>query len=125
MKKILIADDDSDLLKLYKIALNNAAFEVDVCLTISEANIFVKSKKYDLIILDILFPEGDILPTIQTIRNKSSPNFQTPILILTSLSYGDKTKKSLEIGANEYLFKATETPKTIVSKVIKITSNNS
>jgi len=117
MKNVLIVDDDADLLKLYKQAFLNASFEVDDCQVIPDAEELIKSKKYDIIILDILFPDRDILSTINLIRNEGNPNTETPILMLTNLFYGDKTKKALELGANDCLFKVTQTPSTIINKV--------
>ena len=124
MKNVLIVDDDADLLKLYKQALLNASFEVDDCLTISEAEILIIKKKYDIILLDILFPDRDIFSTIRLIRNINSPNAKTPILILTNLFYGEKTKKALESGANECLFKVTQTPSTIIKTILRLIDNN-
>lgn len=124
MKSILLVDDDADLLKLYQQAFVNASFTVDSCPTISEAELLVIKKKYDIIILDILFPERDIFSTIRLIRSVTSPNSQTPILMLTNLFYGEKTKKALDIGANDCLFKVTQTPKTIIDKVNKLIAKN-
>lgn len=124
MKSVLIVDDDADLLKLYKQAFLNAHFLVDDCLTIPEAESLIIKKKYDVIVLDILFPDRDIFSTIRLIRGKSSPNTNTPILMLTNLFYGEKTKKALEYGANECLFKVTQTPSTIIKTVMRLTANN-
>lgn len=126
MKKLLIVDDDNDLLKLYNLAFTNAFFNVETSLTIPGAEELIKKTKYDAIVLDILFPDTDIFPTIRLIRSKGSPNAETPILILTNLYYGDKTKKALELGANECLFKVTQTPSTIIKSVMRLmTDNNS
>src|SRR4030042_5488451 len=124
MKSVLIVDDDNDLLKLYKQAFLNASLSVDDCLTIPKAEELIKSKKYDIIVLDILFPDTDIFSTIRLIRSKSSPNTETPILILTNLYYGDKTKKALELGANEGLFKVTQTPNAIIKTIMRLAGNN-
>lgn len=124
MKKVLIVDDDADLLKLYKTAFVNASFEVDACPTIPEAETLINTKKYDIILLDILFPDRDIFSTIHLIRGPTTPNTDTPILILTNLFYGEKTKKALELGANECLFKVTQTPSTIIETVLKLAGNH-
>jgi DNA-binding response OmpR family regulator len=124
MKNVLIVDDDADLLKLYKQAFLNASFSVDDCLMIPEAEILIINKKFDIIILDILFPDREIFSTIRLIRSQRSPNIQTPILILTNLFYGDKTKKALELGANECMFKVTQTPKSIIKTVDHLISDN-
>ncbi len=111
------------LLKLYIQSLLNASFEVDDCVHITDAEELIKSKRYDIIILDILFPGRDIYPTIRLIRSKITPNTETPILVLTNLTYGEKTKKVLELGANKCLLKVNQTPKTIIKMVNQLINN--
>jgi len=117
MKRVLIVDDDSDLLKLYKQAFLNASFLVDDVSTIPSAEKLIASKKYDLILLDLL-------STIRFIRNKNTLNSETPILVLTNLETGEKTKKALEYGANECLFKVTQTPGAITKTALRLIGNN-
>ena len=124
MKNVLIVDDDSDLLKLYKQVFLNASFSVDVSLTVSKANELIGKKKYDVILLDILFPEADIFSTIRLIRSRDSLNIKTPVLVLTNLQSGEKTKKALEFGADECLFKTSQTPKTILETAMKLANIN-
>ena len=124
MKSVLIIDDDSDFVKLYERTFLNAAFSVDYSLTIPKAEKLIKKKKYDVILLDILFPNANALSTIHVIRSKKSPNTDTPILIVTNLDAGEKTKKALKYGANECLFKVNHTPKTVLETVMKLVDNN-
>lgn len=124
MKSVLIVDDDSDFVKLYEQAFLNAAFSVDYSLTIPKAEKLIKKKKYDVILLDILFPNADALSTIHLIRSKKSPNNETPIIVLTNLDLGEKTKKALKYGANECLFKVNHTPKTILEIAVRLVGNN-
>ena len=124
MKRVLIVDDDSDLLKLYKQAFLNASFLVESTQTIHEADKLILNNTYDLILLDLLFPSSDTLPTIRLIRGKNSPNAETPILVLTNLDSGEITDKALEYGANECLFKASQTPSTITKTALQLVKNN-
>ena len=125
MKRILIVDDDSDLLKLYRQAFLNAAFVVDASQTLKEAEELVEQNKYDVILLDLLFPNNNSLSVIRQIRRKSSLNSETPVIALTNLESGDITQKAIEYGANECLFKATQTPRTIFETALKFAKNNS
>lgn len=120
MKNILIVDDDSDLLKLYKRAFLNAGFNVDAVQNLSEAEKLSGKNKYDIIILDLLFPGKDALSTIRLIRYDNSLNSKTPILALTNLDAGEITDKAIKYGANECLFKAAQTPKTIFEAAVKL-----
>lgn len=125
VKKVLIVDDDSDLLKLYSQAFLNARFLVDSTLKLSDVPELTQHTKYDIILLDLLFPDSDSLSTIRLIRSPSSPNSKTPIIALTNLDKGEITEKAIKYGANECLFKAAQTPKTIFEAAIRLGQNNS
>ena len=124
MKKILIVDDDSTLLKLYSQAFLNANFSVDALLKLSEVPEVTHHIKYDIILLDLMFPDTNSLSTIRTIRTPESLNSKTPLIVLTNLDSGDLTKKAIENGANECLFKASQTPKTIFEAAMRLSSSD-
>lgn len=119
-KKLLIVDDDTDLLKLYVQIFSQGSFEVQSAQDINSAQKLIKENKYDVILLDLMFPQGDNLPTIRLAREKENSNHSTPIILLTNLDAGEKTKKALEYGANECLFKANYTPRQLFTEVSKI-----
>jgi len=124
-KSVLIVDDDTDFVKLYEQAFSEVSYSVDYSLTVPEAEKLIKDKKYDVILLDILFPNADALSTIRVIRSKKSPNSETPIVVLTNLDFGEKTNKALEYGANKCLLKVNNTPKTILEITDRLVGNNS
>ncbi|MGD8744351.1 MAG: response regulator [Candidatus Woesebacteria bacterium] len=121
MKKALIVDDDNDLLKLYDQSFKNASFDVDIITNLAEADELIKTKVYDIIVLDLVFPNSDALPTIRLIRSQNSQNANTPIIILTNLDFGEKTKEALKLGANECMFKVKQTPKDVLEVAKKLT----
>jgi len=121
-KSVLIVDDDNDFVNLYEQAFLNASYSVDYSLTIASAEKLIQKNKYDVILLDILFPNADGISTIQHIRSKKSPNHETPIIVLTNLDFGEKTKKALKFGANECLLKANHTPQTVLAVVESLAS---
>lgn len=124
MKKILIVDDDSTLLKLYSQAFLNANFSVDSLLKLSEVPEVTHHIKYDIILLDLMFPDTNSLSTIRLIRTPDSLNSKTPLIVLTNLDSGELTKKAIEYGANECLFKASQTPKSIFETAVKLSQNS-
>lgn len=125
MKNVLIVDDDNDLLKLYKQAFLNAAFNVDAVLKLESADKLIKKTKYDIMLLDLLFPDTNALELIRQIRKKDSLNENTPIIALTNLNEGEITEKAVEYGVNECLFKTTQTPKAIFELAMKLSDKNS
>jgi two-component system alkaline phosphatase synthesis response regulator PhoP len=122
-EKMLIVEDDTDLLKLYSLVFSGSAYDIDTAADIAEAQKKVKENKYNLILMDLMTPQGDNLQTIRQIRENENPNNKTPVIILTNLDAGEKTKKALEFGANECLFKANFTPKGLLTEVTNILKN--
>jgi Response regulators consisting of a CheY-like receiver domain and a winged-helix DNA-binding domain len=119
-KKILIIDDDKDLLQMYKFVFSNNGFLVETLQDSGKILDTVKINKYDVILMDLLFPGGDNLQTIFQIRAKGALNSNTPVIAMTNLDSGEQTKKAREYGANACLFKTELTPDNLVSKVLEI-----
>ena len=117
MKKIIIIEDDSSLRELYKIVFKSANYDVDEEADSHSALNKLKTKKYDVILLDLLFTTSDGILTIKDIRKSDSINEKTPVIIITNLDHGELTKKALEEGADKILFKASHTPKEIYEEV--------
>ena len=117
MKKIIIIEDDSSLRELYKIVFKSANYDVDEEADSDSALNKLKTKKYDVILLDLLFTTSDGILTIKEIRKSDSINEKTPVIIITNLDHGELTKKALEEGADKILFKASHTPKEIYEEV--------
>jgi two-component system alkaline phosphatase synthesis response regulator PhoP len=122
MKSILIVDDDADFVKLYEQKFTDASFSVECALTIKKAEELLQENKYDVILLDIVFPKSDALPTLKGIREDDSLNKKTPVIALTNLEKGEKTQKALETGADEVLLKVDHTPGSVLEIVNKLTS---
>ena len=80
----------------------------------------VKDSKYDVILLDLLFPSGDGLELIKEIRGKNSVNKEAALIVITNLDKGEKPKKALSMGADKCLFKVEHTPRSVVEEIIKL-----
>lgn len=88
-KKILIADDDSDIIQLMQEILYATFKEdnlhIDTCLNGKLATEFTKKNTYDLIFLDLKMPELGGLDTIKVIREHQCNNKEVPIVIVSGL----------------------------------------
>jgi two-component system alkaline phosphatase synthesis response regulator PhoP len=102
MKKILIIEDEQDLIKGLKLNLSDEGFDVDWAFNGKEGLRKAVEEAPDLIILDIMLPEMDGLEVCRKIRQK---NIGIPIIMLTAK--GDEIDKvvGLEIGADDYITK--------------------
>lgn len=114
-KKILIADDEPDILEILQYNLQAEGFEVTTAKNGNEAIEKAKRILPDLIILDIMMPGKTGMEVCNTLR--SLPVFKnTLIIFLTALSDEGTEIKGLETGADDYLTKPVS-PKVLVSKV--------
>jgi len=114
-KKILIADDEPDILEIIEFNLQAQGYDVTTAKNGDEA--FEKAKKInpDLIILDIMMPGKNGIEVCNLLR--MIPAFkQTLIIFLTALSDETTEIKGLESGADDYLTKPIS-PKILISKV--------
>lgn len=113
--KILIADDEPDILEIISFNLQANGYEVTTAKNGDEA--FEKAKKIlpDLVILDIMMPGKNGIEVCNLLR--MIPAFkETLIVFLTALSDETTEIKGLETGADDYLTKPIS-PKVLVSKI--------
>ncbi len=84
MKKILIVDDEKDILTVLEKRLTNAGYEVIKTDNGREAIIFAKKELPDLIVLDIVMPEIDGSKVAETLKQDTDTK-DIPIIFLTCL----------------------------------------
>lgn len=115
VKKVLIADDEPDILEIIQYNLQNEGYEVYTAKNGNEALDQAKRFNPDLIILDIMMPGKNGIEVCNLLRLQ--PAFQdTLIIFLTALSDEGTEVKGLESGADDYIAKPVS-PKVLVSKV--------
>ena len=115
VKKILIADDEPDILEIIQFNLQQEGFEVVTAKNGDEAIELAKRHLPDLIILDIMMPGKNGIEVCKILR--SQPAFkETLIIFLSALSDESTEISGLETGADDYLTKPIS-PKILLSKV--------
>lgn len=102
MKKLLIIEDEQDLIKGLKLNLSDEGYDVDWALNGAEGFRKAVEENPDLIILDIMIPEMDGLEVCRKLRQK---NINTPVIMLTAKGGEIDKVVGLEIGADDYLTK--------------------
>jgi two-component system, OmpR family, alkaline phosphatase synthesis response regulator PhoP len=114
-KRILIADDEPDILEIINYNLTREGYAVFTAKDGDDALTKAKSVKPELIILDIMMPKKSGVEVCEVLRRQ--PDFQeTLIIFLTALSDEGSHIKGLETGADDYLSKPIS-PKVLLSKV--------
>ena len=115
VKKILIADDEPDILEIIQYNLQNEGYEVATAKNGNDALDEAKRFSPDLIILDIMMPGKNGIEVCNILRLQPAFN-DTLIIFLTALSDEGTEVKGLETGADDYITKPVS-PKVLVSKV--------
>jgi len=100
--KILLVEDDPKISSFVKIGLESNNYSVDVAYDSPIAEKLAFSKKYDVIILDVVIPGITGFELCKHIRNKS---ILTPIIMLTSLDTVEDKLQGFDCGADDYLIK--------------------
>ena len=114
MNKILLVDDEADILEFLKYNLEQEKFEV-LETTNGKDALKLLSQKPDLIVLDIMMPEMDGFELYEMIKkNKDSKDI--PIIFLTAKSGETDEIKGLNLGASDYIQKPIS-PKKLIARI--------
>ncbi|MBN9296760.1 MAG: response regulator transcription factor [Filimonas sp.] len=114
-KKVLIADDEQDILEIIGYNLTKEGYEIYTAKDGDEAIQKAKQINPDLIILDIMMPKKTGVEVCSTLR--ALPAFQdTLIIFLTALSDEASHIKGFDTGADDYVNKPIS-PKVLISRV--------
>jgi DNA-binding response OmpR family regulator len=103
-RKILIVEDDRDLLRLLSFHLTASGYSVFSAENGIEAVETYASGRPDLVLLDILLPRIDGWEVCRRIRQED-PDRNTPIIILTALAEVENKLKGFALGADDYITK--------------------
>ncbi|ACB75124.1 response regulator transcription factor [Opitutus terrae] len=104
--RLLVVEDDPDLLANLLKALGEEGYAVDGADTGPEGLFKAESWDYDAIVLDVMLPELDGWTLLQRLRRTK----RTPVLMLTARDATQDRVRGLDIGADDYLTKPFDLP---------------
>ena len=113
--KILIADDEPDILEIIEYNLTLEGYEVYTARDGDDALQKAKKVKPDLIILDIMMPKKNGVEVCEILRSQPDYN-KTLIIFLTALNDESSQMKGLDTGGDDYISKPIS-PKLLTSRV--------
>lgn len=113
---ILLIDDDRRLAEMVGRYLGQAGFSVQVQGTARAGLEALVERTPDLILLDLMLPDGDGLDVCRQIRQRGGLAAQVPILMLTARGETTDRVVGLEVGADDYLPKPFE-PRELLARV--------
>ncbi len=100
--KLLLLEDDQILSETLEHFLTRAGYEIDVALTMEEAEDLTFDNKYDLYLLDINLPEGSGLELLEALRYADD---NTPTIFITALTDMGSISEGFKLGAMDYIKK--------------------
>jgi DNA-binding response OmpR family regulator len=114
-KKILIVEDERDILQLVKLYLEKEGYRVGTAATGPDGLKAARAEHPDLLVLDLMLPDMDGLEVCKRLRGE--PQTATlPIIMLTAKAEESDTVIGLELGADDYVTKPFS-PKALVARV--------
>lgn len=102
-KKILIAEDEKDLLSLLSESFKQEGFDVIQASDGQEGLELSQKEKPDLMLVDILMPKLDGITMVQKIRESKT---KTPVIFLTNFGDPEHISKAIEVGNSDYIVKS-------------------
>ncbi|MBR4941420.1 MAG: response regulator transcription factor [Clostridia bacterium] len=108
-RKMLIAEDDSNILELLRLYMIKENFDVETASNGGEALVKFRVFKPDIVLLDIMMPGLDGWEVCHSIRKEST----VPVIMLTARGETSDKVTGLEIGADDYIVKPFEMPEVI------------
>ncbi|MCH8821527.1 response regulator [Patescibacteria group bacterium] len=117
--KIIIVEDDPNLLDLYAYEFKNLGFDVIKAEDGMQGLASTISEKPDLVILDVMLPKLDGISMLKELRLTPGDVGRTPVIVLTALSDTSFANEAMRLGANEYFIKTDFMPNKMMSKIKK------
>jgi two-component system, sensor histidine kinase and response regulator len=123
-KRILVVDDDKNILNLEKTILEQKGFEVTMALGGPEALELLAKEPFDLILLDVMMPDMDGFSVCRRIKEDAKLK-EVPVIFLTAKGGGEALAEGFESGAVMYINKPFTANKllTIVNTMLESGTN--
>ena len=100
--RLLVVEDEADLVAALRVGLSRAGYAVDTALSVAEAGPKLAVEPYDLVVLDLMLPDGDGFELARQIR---AGRRDVRILVLTARGALADRVRGLDAGADDYLTK--------------------
>ncbi|MDR5660046.1 response regulator transcription factor [Serpentinicella sp. ANB-PHB4] len=122
MKKILLVEDDLTLAQGIEFSLKRESYQVQVAHTLEDAEKLFNCQSFDLILLDVMLPDGSGYSLCEKIRTTS----QIPIIFLTACDDEVNIVLGLDIGGDDYITKPFRVKELIsrIKAILRRGSNN-
>ncbi len=100
-RRVLVVDDEAQILRALRVVLREAGFEADPAATAAEALDHAAVRPPDAAIVDLVLPDGDGVEVTRELRTWT----QAPIIVLSAIDEEDEKVRALQAGADDYVTK--------------------
>ena len=114
-RHILAVDDEEDILELVRYTLSKEHYLVYTASTGEEALQLAKTKRFDLIVLDLMLPGVDGLEVCRLLKADASTS-DVPIVMVTAKAQETDVVAGLELGADDYVVKPFS-PRVLIARI--------
>ena len=121
-ERILVVDDEEDILELVKYNLTKENFHVTCATSGEEALQKLKKETYDIILLDLMLPGRDGLDTCRVLK-KNPETSHIPVVMITAKTEDTDVVLGLELGADDYVTKPFS-PRVLLARIKAILRRN-
>jgi CheY-like chemotaxis protein len=117
-QKILLIEDENDIIAMYDLSLRQAGFEIDIARNGAWGLKLARANKYDLITMDVVMPAMNGVELLRKLREESLHS-NIPIIVLSNSAQDQDIAEAKKNGATAYLLKAKITPANLVKEIKK------
>lgn len=117
-KKILVVDDNAELLELLALSIKSAGYAIATATDGLDALQKARTIEPDLIVLDLILPEMDGFAVCESLR-RSSDTSKIPVIVLTGLCSQFARYNGMESGATDFICKPV-TPSDLLARIEKL-----
>jgi two-component system, NtrC family, response regulator PilR len=104
-QRVLVVDDEPDLLTLYELALLRAGLEVETAATVADAWAVLSQDRFGLVITDMRLPDGNGMDLIRRLEQARRPE---KVIMITAYGSPENAVEALKAGAFDYLTKPVD-----------------
>jgi len=122
--KILLIEDDESLYEAYRVEFEAAGLQAVSAKDGTTGLEKAKTLKPDLILLDIMLPNGDGISILQKLKAAVETR-DIPVVMLTNFGNEETIKNALESGAEDFILKYKVVPAEVVTKVKEVLGQES
>src|ERR1700682_4427334 len=117
--KVLVVDDEPDLLELLELTLSRMGLDTTRAQTVGEATRLLDTQAFDLCLTDMRLPDGEGLTVVEHITAKG---LDVPVAVIPALGSAENAVAALKAGAFDYLAKpvALEQLRALVKQALKV-----